>query len=193
MKEGRCKCRKKDNLKKSTNTIAIDIDYKKLAQAIVNAHEIASKNRIKEEKENHKKWLENHNLSATTQPLKFFQLIWFVLRFPFIRKSKISAGRASYALEKTVVISILRCFQILFLFLGVVSAIALLNNFDFQNWNANNLIFAATLFLAWVFYGTIRMSIIEIDKMRDRQMLLSILSAITSFVAMIVAIVALFV
>lgn len=197
MKKYWCRYCKKRKFKESADNISIAIDYDRLAQAIVKANEIATEKQIEKEEEaerkNQEEWKKSNWLSATTQPLKTFQIIWWVLRLPFVRKKKITDNRATKVLTKMVVINILRLFQISFALLGILSVVGLLNRFDFPHWTVNNLFFASTLFLSWVFCGIIRMSVIEIDKMRDQQMLLSVLSAITSFVAMIVAIVALFV
>lgn len=190
------KKRKSDN-SSNNSQINISLDYDKLAEAIVKANKISAEKLAEDEKKANesaqKDWLKFNHLDAEKQPKKFLQQIGYILRLPFIKKDKFSKDKATFALEKTLVIEILQLFQLAFAVLGVISLIGILNVFNFSTWSPYNLIFIATFFLSWVMYGTFRMSAIEIDKMQDRQMLLSILSALTSFVAMVVAIVALFV
>ena len=179
------------------NSHELKIDYDALSQSLVKAIDKASEHKVKKERDERinaqQTWLNSVGLTATKQPLKALQLIWFIFRFPFISKDKIVDERATIVLSRMVILAILKPFQILFALLGVFSFVACFNVFNFSEWTYKNLFFIAPLFLAWVIYGMIRMSCIEIDKMKDSQILMTILSSITSFVAMIIAIVALFV
>lgn len=174
-----------------------DIDYDKLADTIVRANEIyaekARQKEIESQKESHDERMRSLHLDAKEQPKKFIQLLWFIIRLPFIKRDDILDDKATFSLYKTIVCEILRLFQIAFAIIGIISFVGVLNCFNFGTWTYYNLIFIAILFLSWVMFGLFRMSAIEIDKMQDRQMVLSIISAITSFIAMVVAIVALFV
>lgn len=191
------KKKRKSDDSKNNSQINISLDYDKLAEAIVKANKISTEKLAEEEKKanetTQKNWLKLNHLDAEKQPKKFFQAFWWFIRFPFIKKENILQDKSTFAIIQTVVIGILRLFQIAFFLLGIVSICGVVNMFDFSTWSPYNLAFLAVLFLSLVLYGAFRMSAIEIDKMHDRQMLLSILSAITSFVAMVVAIVALFV
>ena len=174
-----------------------DIDYEKLADAIVRANEIAHERKAKKDAEaqaeENKQWRKANHIDSEKQPKKFFQQLWFFIRFPFIRKKNMVSDRASYALQMLVIVGILRIFQFMFAILGIVSLIGVCNIFNFNEWNIANLYFICPFMIAWIIYGLLRMCIIEVDRLRDRQLLLAVLSAITSFVAMIITIVALFV
>lgn len=174
-----------------------DIDYNKLAEAIVRANELAAERKAERERKAQEKseaqWRKAIRVDAEKQPKKFFQELGFVLKLPFIKKEKISDDRATFALERTVVCEILKLFQAAFAIIGIISVIGVLNCFKFATWTYYNLFFIAAFVNSWIMCGIFRMSAIEINKMQDRQMVRSILSAITSFVAMIIAIVALFV
>lgn len=174
-----------------------DIDYNKLAEAIVKATEIASERKLKKDTdaqaEANKQWRKVNHIDAEKQPKKLFQQLWFFIRFPFVRKKNMVSNRASYVLQAMVIVSILRIFQFVFAILGIASLIGICNTFNFTEWNVANLYFICPLMIVWFIYGLLRMCIVEVDRLRDRQLLLAALSAITSFVAMIVAIIAIFV
>lgn len=191
------KKKRKSDDSKNNSQINISLDYDKLAEAIVKANKISTEKLAEEEKKanetTQKNWLKLNHLDAEKQPKKFFQAFWWFIRFPFIKKENIEQPRATYALEMLAVIGILKVLQILFGILIIVSVLIILNYFKFSEWSFYNLYGIGFFVFSWLMYGLVRMSAIEIDKMQDRQMLLSILSAITSFVAMVVAIVALFV
>lgn len=174
-----------------------DIDYDKLADAIVRANELTAERMAERERKVQEKaeaqWRKANHIDAEKQPKNFFQELGFVLRLPFIKKEKISDDRATFALERTVVCEILKLFQAAFAIIGIISVIGALNCFKFATWTYYNLFFVAVFVISWIMCGIFRMSVIEINKMQDRQMVLSILSAITSFIAMIIAIVALLV
>ena len=187
----RCGRRCSNNSRKKT------FDYDALSQSLVKALEKAAEHKIEKEQTKYEKtqnaWSTSMKLTAKKQPFKALQHIWFIIRFPFISKKKIVNERATIVLSKMVILSILKLFQISFALIGLFSFVACFNLFDFSNWTYKNLIFIFLLFIAWVIYGIIRMSCVEIDKMNDGQLLMTILSSITSFIAMLVAIVALFV
>lgn len=191
------KKKRKSDDSKNNSQINISLDYDKLAEAIVKANKISTEKLAEEEKKanetTQKNWLKRNHLDAEKQPRKFFGFIWFVLRLPFVKKEDISRDEVTSALVKYCVYYIFKLFQLVFLLLCFLSILGTINVTNFSAWSPYNLFFVAPLFSCWGMSGIFRMSAIEIDKMHDRQMLLSILSAITSFVAMVVAIVALFV
>lgn len=168
-----------------------------MAEAIVKANKISAEKLAEDEKKANesaqKDWLKLNHLDAEKQPKKFFQELWWFIRFPFIKKENIEQPRATYVLEILAVVGILKVLQILFGILIIVSVLIIFNFFKFSEWSCYNLYGIGFFVVSWLMYGLVRMSSIEIDKMHDRQMLLSILSAITSFAAMVVAIIALFV
>lgn len=188
---------KNKNKSNQQQYLKTDIDYDKLAEAIIRATETASERKLKKDAEAqaeaNKQWRKANHIDSEKQPTKFFQQLWFLVRFPFIRKKNMVSDRASYALQMIVIVGILRIFQIVFAILGIASLIGVCNTFNFNEWNVTDLYFVCPLMISWIIYGLLRMCIVEVDRLRDRQLLLAVLSATTSFVAMVVAIVALFV
>ena len=174
----------------------VRIDNDALAKSFVSEFKNASEKEFENKKLNEKleqeKLLKQWGISSNNAFLRTLQYVLFVLKFPFIKRKTINDERATKLLSKMIIIAILTPFKIAFASAAIVFFLMILNFFKFNTWSLVNLYMTAPLVFCWIMYGLLRMSIIEVDKMKDGQMLMAILSAITSFVAMVIAIIALF-
>ncbi len=189
--------KKRKNKNPENNFVVREIDYDKLAAAIIKAHDKIEKNKkqeeVKEQEQARRNWREVTGITAKNKALKILQTLWFMILFPFVPKKKFVNDYATSALLIEATRMILGVFQLLFLAITAFSLVATLNVFNFKEWQWNNLLFISTLLISWIFYGLLRMSRAEISNMNDKQLLMAIFSSVTSFVAMILALVALFV
>lgn len=174
----------------------VRIDNNALAKSLVsefkNTSEKESENKKLNEELEQEKLLKLWGISSNNAFLRTLQCVLFVFKFPFIKRKTINDERATKLLSKIIIIAILTPFKVAFASAAIVFLLMILNFFKFNTWSLVNLYMIAPLVFCWIMYGLVRMSIIEVDKMKDGQMLMAILSAITSFVAMVIAIIALF-
>ena len=182
MKRGRC-CRVYRVKSKPAG-----IDYEKLADAIVAAHERIEKDAERKQIEARNAWWKY--LGVREGGKLTFRAVGRLL---FLKKEAAKNDFAITAVTKSLLIWILRAFQI-FALLGIaVSIVGIFNVFDFSTWTAANLLFILFTLIFVVFFCVLRITILEIEQMKDRQYLLAILSAITAFLSMILALITLFV
>mgnify|MGYP006972223043 CR=1 FL=1 len=166
----------------------VEIDYDKLADAIVAAHERIEKDAERKQMEAQNAWREH--LGVREDGKLTFRAVGRLL---FLKKEAAKNDFATTAVTKSLLIWILRAFQIAALLGTAVSVVGVFNVFDFSTWTAVNLLFILFTLIFMALFCVLRITILEIEQMKDRQYLLAILSAITSFLAMILALIALFV
>ena len=203
-----------------TTSSQIEIDYDKLAQSIIKAHNEISrleeekrkkeeeKEKIEFEKQTAERKIERHKVIGFKEYPKgenlFFKIIHlfrnFVsvfFHFLFFKKENVISDSATYSIIQTTTIII---YTIIKWFLYLLSLICFLMTFFTWNTQLNafsyNTIFKAeyiyySLFL-FVIARAFRIAIFEIDCIEDRNYLFTIFTSTTSFLAMLIAIISLF-
>lgn len=202
---------KRKNKKKQSSAVTtinnnIELDYDKLAAAIIRAHE-----RIKEQDElsksakdatakadwhriiGYKEYPENENaLKRIFHSIRnTLSILWHII---FFKEKNAKGDTATFALLKLVTSFI---FSLCKWFLFVLSFVCLIATFLCFSDKSATLRSPPTYFMLSLLSFTIsrvfRMAAFEIDKLTDRNYLIGILSATTCFLALIVAIIALLV
>lgn len=194
---------KKNKLRKQLSKTTLQenkklIDENVLSQAIVNAYQIIEENKKKEEyaleKAAQKEWDEIIGQKKYPQNeksyLKKFHKIrndaYLIWNFLFFEPKNVKDMRTTMGLLQMAIISI---FIMCKWFLYLVSLVAIYLAFSKKEAIISYLLFA---FVSWIFARAFRIAVFEIEKMKDGNLLISLFSACTSFVAMVVAIIALF-
>jgi cation transport ATPase len=190
---------RQSNIKKQP----IEIDYDKLADAIVKAQNKAKEIELEEQEklrqEKQKEWQNNLKQKEITEKTKckflikirnFFFGLWQLL---FLKRDGIRADKATIALTKlslSGLFGFLKWALYLFTFIWIIYAFISVANtnivFDFK------LEFILYSLFAFLLARIIRIAMFEMENMTDREYLFAILSASTSFFALILALIALF-
>ena len=197
------KVNKKKKTKPNIKNSSIEIDYDKLADAIVKAQ-----NKVKEielekqetlRQEEQKEWQKNLKQKEITDKTKckflikvrnFFCCLWQLL---FLKRNKTQTDKATIALTKlslSGIFGFLKWALYFFAFVWIIYA--------FISVVETNIIFEFKL--EFIFYSVvaflvariIRIAMFEMENMTDREYLFAILSASTSFFALVLALFALF-
>lgn len=186
----------KNNKQNAPSTIVKNIDEKVLAREIIKAHEeyerykIAEKER--EEKKHQEEWLKTLNQKEYPSNERWllckcykFRNDFFLLKnLLFIKAKDVSDMRATFALMRLAVMGIFALCKWI-LYLCAASMI-------YGVWNdtieiALGCMLAAVL---WVFARIFRIASFEIEKIDDGNLIIAIFSGVLSFVAVVIAIVA---
>ena len=177
----------------------VEIDYDKLAQAIVNAQEKTDKEAIKnaviaahDELDNRKtkecekanaEWQKALGLSVNEKPNEL-KVLFKIL---FLRKEKAKFNVANNVLVKIALILSYIAFEFL-IYAGIVLFVIV----SILSKSLTMIMFLVPMgFIAFLFARIIRIARFEIDSINDKDYLVNLLSNNVSVIAMIVAIVAL--
>lgn len=176
--------------------INVDIDYDKLAKAIVSAQNQVDDDKAKEHERQHKERLKEwHKIvhykecSENSGKIKVFlynirnAICGFYALITFKRRNA-KNDHTTFSLLQFATSSL---FDVIRLLLYIITAFIVLA--VIQNNKPIWLIYGLGSF---TFARMFRVASFEIDNMKDRQYLIAIFSAITSFLALIIAIIALF-
>ena len=185
------------NSSRSAEYITANIDYDKLSNAIVSAHNrIESKKRLAEE-ESTKTWRKNlgwvdYSHERNIFKRKFLETINWIVVF-----CRILSTKNKYTSDTHVTDIFLQfLLQLIFSALSVSSfilSIALATHWisHFLDSFLSNIFFVIFVGALILFGFIARKAAAEIENIRDIQLVISILSAVTSFIAMIIALIAL--
>ena len=172
----------------------IEIDYDKLAEAIVNAHQQIDKNRIIEQerkrKEELKEWHKIVNYREYNDNLGKIKIVlcnirnamcgfWALITF---KRENVQNDFTTFSLLQFAT-EIL--FNIIKWFFYITSLLILL--YAIQNSKFLLIVYGL---LSYTFARIFRIASFEIANIKDRQYIIAIFSAITSFIALIIAIIA---
>ena len=180
-----------------------DFDYEKLALAIVKAQEL-SKQMLEKEKtdklkcntqnwhkiigyKEHKadeKWFAGKLLSVRN----FFSVF---IHFLFFNKKYAKSDAMTYAILQIAMSAIFSACKWILYYISIMYILEFIESFiepiNIVNWF--NFLYASVSF---IFARIFRIAVFEIDNMKDRNYLITIFSATTCFIAMIIAIIAMF-
>ena len=185
------------NSSRSAEYITVNIDYEKLSNAIVSAHNrIESKKRLAEE-ESTKTWRKklgwvDYSHERNIFKRKFLETINWIVVF-----CRILSTKSKYTSDTHVTDIFLQfLLQLIFSALSVSSfilSIALATHWisHFLDSFLSNIFFVIFVGALILFGFIARKAAAEIESIRDIQLVISILSAVTSFIAMIIALIAL--
>lgn len=195
------KKQKQNNKKKqnSVNSNQIIIDSKIMADAIVEAYQIIEKQKVETEIELEKKekreWQEIMGQKEYPENEKWylkrfhiarnnFMSIWNLL---FFKSKNVRDLRATFSLIQLAVVYIFKLCKWCLYFISFAATIS-----AFQN-GVENLSNLAIAFVIWAFARLFRIAAFEVEKVKDGNLLIALFSGCITFVAMVVAIVAIFV
>ena len=183
----------------SVNSNQIIIDDQTMTDAIVKAYQIIEKQKVETEIELEKKekreWQEIMGQKEYPENEKWylkrfhiarnnFMSIWNLLFF----KSKNARDlRATFSLIQLAVVEIFKLCKWCLYFISFVATIS-----AFQN-GVENISNLAIAFVIWTFARLFRIASFEVEKVKDGNLLIALFSGCISFVAMVVAIIAIFV
>lgn len=183
----------------SVNSNQIIIDDQTMTDAIVKAYQIIEKQKVETEIELEKKekreWQEIMGQKEYPENEKWylkrfhiarnnFMSIWNLLFF----KSKNARDlRATFSLIQLAVVEIFKLCKWCLYFISFVATIS-----AFQN-GVENISNLAIAFVIWAFARLFRIASFEVEKVKDGNLLIALFSGCISFVAMVVAIIAIFV
>ena len=186
----------------SRKTQTVEIDYDKLAQAIVKAQEQADKDVIKnaviaanDELENRKvlelekaneEWQNSLGFNKN-ENIKNYNIIKVLFKILFLKKEKAKFSVANNILVKMVLIISYWILEWLIYFGIVILIVATIIGKSLTM--VTFLILAGVI--AFIFARIVRIARFEVDNINDKDYLVSLLSSITSVIAMVVAIIAL--
>lgn len=180
----------------------VSIDYDRLAETIVKAHERIKEReqteQLKEQELQKEDWHKKIKYKEYDETKNIFIRGWHEVRNGFTTFASIIAFKRKYAESDNVTFGLMRMalsllFGILKLLLYIVALILLL--LAFYSYEQRVLvvqpIYILYSFLAFVFARLFRVAAYEVENMHDRQNLIGILSALSAFLALIVAIISL--
>lgn len=201
---------KSNNNFRSTNTNVksdskIEIDYDKLAMAIVKAHQISAENdktnSLKQEQKSKQEWNdiigykeypENENCFLKRVHSIKNDLTIFVKTI-FFKKENAKADYITFSLLKMVLSGLIGIIKWIFYVFAVILLLSTFfkieNKCIFLTLKIEYLSFAFGFF---IIACILRIAVFEVENMKDRTLLMSILSVLISIVAAILALVALF-
>lgn len=183
----------------SVNSNQIIIDDQTMTDAIIKAYQIIEKQKVETERELEKKekreWQEIMGQKEYPENEKWylkrlhiarnnFMSIWNLLFF----KSKNARDlRATFSLIQLAVVEIFKLCKWCLYFISFAATIS-----AFQN-GVENISNLAIAFVIWAFARLFRIASFEVEKVKDGNLLIALFSGCISFVAMVVAIIAIFV
>lgn len=183
----------------SVNSNQIIIDDQTMTDAIVKAYQIIEKQKVETEIELEKKekreWQEIMGQKEYPENEK-----WYLKRFHIARNNFMSIWkslffksknardlRATFSLIQLAVVEIFKLCKWCLYFISFAATIS-----AFQN-GVENLSNLAIAFVIWAFARLFRIASFEVEKVKDGNLLIALFSGCISFVAMVVAIIAIFV
>ena len=181
-----------------------DFDYEKLALAIVKAQELSEqileKEKADELKCNIQNWHKIIGYKEHTIDEKWFagtllsvrNFFSVFIHFLFFNKKHAKSDAMTYAILQMATSAIFSACKWMLYYISIIYILEFIESFvepiEAVNWF--NILYASVLF---IFARIFRIVVFEIDNMKDKNYLITIFSATTCFIAMIIAIIALFV
>ena len=160
-----------------------------IANALIKADEIRIQKDEEARKEKDRKWHEvigykdySDKKGLAKWALRFINDVVILAKLPFIPKEKIETDWISWSLLKAAMVILFQFITYGFL---LVSFVGLL----FAIIQQKNIIYIILAFPIYALYGILRMATVEIDKIRDRNYLISLFTAIVTVISVIIAIV----
>ncbi|MBR4341972.1 MAG: hypothetical protein IKP88_04530 [Lachnospiraceae bacterium] len=186
---------KKNQPNKSEKIVApVEIDYKKLADAIVEAQDRAIEKRNTREEERkvneNKEWraLFGYEENKPLTNIKAF------IKLLFVKRKDVKGDRATFALLQMSAELILKIAKWA-LYLFSAGCVLYLINIIYTKQNINVWIIVLNIIigvLAFVYAQMLRIAEIEIGNLTDREYLNTIVASITALVAMVLSVISLF-
>lgn len=166
-----------------------------IACAIVEAEEIKEQKAEEQRKIALAEWREKIGYKDYKNILKqFFNRVNVLIKILFLPQKHIQGDRASVTLLKSLILLFFKIIQFCLLAFSVISILYIPVQYIIPNntilpWYQNVLYFLYGV-LAFIFCRLFRMAGIEFDKLDDRNYLLGVFASVTSFVSIIIAIIA---
>lgn len=184
------------------NTQGQAFDYKELANAIVLAQKEAEALREKEQEQLREKQQQEWEIvlgkkvylkeNCVTKILhRWRNSVVPFFKIMFLSREEVEGDRATFVLLRSALLFLFGAIKLLFYLLTIVLIAASIYSFEKKRF-AFSIIPLMYALLAFMLGRIFRIAGFEIEKMKDRTYLLSILSAVTALIAMILALVALF-
>ena len=184
------------------NTKGEAFDYKKFAEAIVYAQQEAEFLRQKEQeklaRKQQQEWLNVLGQKTYTKENRITRILhrWrndmaLFFKIIFLPQKETRGDIATFGIIHIALICIFSFIKWLCYFLMALLFFSAFYSFTDRVWTLSIWLLPCA-FVCFVFARIIRVAVFEIEKMNDRNYLLSILSAVTALIAMIIALVALF-
>lgn len=182
------------------------IDYEKLAHAIVKAQQIskekAERDEKKEQAKHREEWYKTIGYTELKGNEKLLLKLWIKIRnfgviiktFFLYKKEYAKTDSMTFSLLQMATSGILGIIKLLFYVIGVLFIVALATAVKDEIATMGIWIgYILLSFLTFALGKMFKIASFEVENMTDRNLLISIFSAITSFVAMVLAVVAFFV
>lgn len=201
---------KSNNNFRNTNTNVksdskIEIDYDKLAMAIVKAHQISAENEktnsLKQEQKSKQEWNDIIGYKEYPENEKWFlkrihsiknNLTIFVKTI-FFKKENAKADYITFSLLKMVLSGLVGLIKLIFyIFVVVLLLLTFFRIEDTHIYLTFKIEYLSYAFGFFIIARILRIAVFEVENMKDRTLLMSILSVLISIIAAILALVALF-
>lgn len=182
------------------------IDYEKLAHAIVKAQQISKEKAERDEKKEQAKhkceWyktigyteLKGNEKILSRLGVEISNFFVIIKTFLFYKKEYAKTDNMTFSLLQMATSGILEIIKLLFYVIGILFIVALATAIKDEIATMGIWIgYILLSFLTFVLGKMFKIASFEVENMTDRNLLISIFSAMTSFIAMMLAIFALFV
>lgn len=202
------RCKKKEESKEQSNTttspkenVVVEIDYDKLAEALIRAEATMQEEKQKEKKEEHERmqiqWekaLKCQRYRGDKKILKFLDWLTRPIRIIFglvtFRKKNATTENATYALFRICNEYLLSIYQWFFYFLTLCMGICVWNYDEFSNWFSIKISgYVGLGILFFIIAQTIRVAKLEAANSQNKETITTIFHSIVSFTAMICAVI----
>lgn len=201
---------KSNNNFRNTNTNVkydskIEVDYDKLAMAIVKAHQISAENEQtnsqKQEQKRKQEWNDIIGYKEYPENEKWFlkrihsiknNLTIFVKTI-FFKKENAKADYITFSLLKMVLSGLVGLIKLIFyIFVIILLLLTFFRIEDTHIYLAFKIEYLSYAFGFFIIARILRIAVFEVENMKDRTLLMSILSVLISIIAAILSLVALF-
>lgn len=202
-------CKKKEETKEQSNTttsqkenVVVEIDYDKLAEALIKAETKVQEENQKKEKEKHKimqtQWEKALKCSRYRGDKKILKVLdWLTRPFRIIfgivtfKKKNATTENATYALFRMCNEYLLSIYQYSFYFLTLCMGICIWNYDEFSKLFSIKIGGYASLgVLFFIIAQTIRVAKLEAANSQNKETITTIFNSIVSFTAMVFAVIA---
>lgn len=180
----------------------VEIDYDKLADAIVNAHD-----RIKEQEQNEQceaqekqeaRWHTVIHYKDYPETRNIFlrgirevrNAVVVLFSAVFFRKKYAKDDIVTFGLMRMAIVSTLGLIKLMLYLAAFLLFLCVFYSFDDKTWIARPM-YLLYSFVAFIFARMFRVAAFEADNLNDKQSIIGILSALSAFLALIVAIISL--
>lgn len=174
-----------------------EIDYEKLAEAIVKAQikakEIEEQEAEKQIKEKKEKWNEKTGYTKVKNAKGFLKCVGYVKFFfrILLFGKKYEIQNTNLLLVKSLYICIIQIMKMLLYGLTIFLGISIFYSFSKKTFEFN-WVWIPHTFLSFLLARIFSLAAHEVEHIDDKNYMLALFSAITSFIAMVLAIIALF-